>query len=104
MSPAEVFEPFTAETLRRALGDAFIGRNIVVLQETTSTSEAILQLAVSGNEEGLVVFAEHQTAGRGQRGNRWESAAGKGLCFSILLYPQIALASSPRLTVWAVET
>jgi len=25
-----------------------------------------------------VLFAEHQTAGRGQRGNRWESTAGKG--------------------------
>ena len=51
----------------------------------------------------MVVFAEHQTAGRGQRGNRWESAARKGLWFSILLRPKIDLASSPRLTAWAAE-
>ena len=54
-------------------------------------------------DEGLVVFAEHQTAGRGQRGNRWESAAGKGLWFSILLRPEIQLSDSGRLTIWAIE-
>ena len=54
--------------------------------------------------EGFVVFAEHQTAGRGQRGNRWESTSGKGLWFSILLQPHIQLRDSGRLTIWAVET
>ena len=53
--------------------------------------------------EGLVVFAEHQTDGRGQRGNRWESTAGKGLWFSILLRPEIPLSDSGRLTIWAIE-
>ena len=53
--------------------------------------------------EGLVLFAEHQTAGRGQRGNRWESAAAKGLWFSILLRPGIQLNRSGLLTVWAIE-
>ena len=55
-------------------------------------------------DEGLVLFAEHQTAGRGQRGNRWESTAGKGLWFSILLRPEIQLSDSGRLTIWAIET
>jgi len=40
-----------------------------------------VQIATPNSSEGLVVFAEHQTAGRGQRGNRWESAAAKGLWF-----------------------
>jgi BirA family biotin operon repressor/biotin-[acetyl-CoA-carboxylase] ligase len=50
-----------------------------------------------------VLFAEHQTAGRGQRGNRWESAAGKVLWFSILLRPQIQNNDSARLTIWVME-
>ena len=54
-------------------------------------------------DEGLVLFAEHQTAGRGQRGNRWESTGGKGLWFSILLRPEIRLSDSGRLTIWAIE-
>jgi BirA family biotin operon repressor/biotin-[acetyl-CoA-carboxylase] ligase len=62
-----------------------------------------LQVATADSNEGLVLFAEHQTAGRGQHGNRWESAAGKGLWFSILLRPRIDLASAPQLTGWAAE-
>jgi BirA family transcriptional regulator, biotin operon repressor / biotin---[acetyl-CoA-carboxylase] ligase len=92
-----------AGELRADLFSGVIGREIIVLEQTGSTNDAILQIANANSKEGLVVFAEHQTAGRGQRGNRWESAAGKGLWFSILLRPKINLASSPRLTVWAAE-
>src|SRR5262249_43545858 len=89
--------------LQTDLGSAVIGREIIVLEETASTNDAILQIANASPNEGLVIFAEHQTAGRGQRGNRWESAAGKGLWFSILLRPRIDLANSPPLTAWAAE-
>jgi BirA family biotin operon repressor/biotin-[acetyl-CoA-carboxylase] ligase len=102
-----------ASQLQAALPSAFIGRRIVVVEQTTSTNDAILEItspqgaAVSSpaphGDEGLVLFAEHQTAGRGQRGNRWDSAAGEGLWFSILLRPQIQIDESHRLTVWAIE-
>jgi len=92
-----------AGELQAELGSGVIGREIIVLEQTGSTNDAILQIANANSKEGLVVFAEHQTAGRGQRGNRWESAAGKGLWFSILLRPKIDLASSPQLTAWAAE-
>jgi BirA family transcriptional regulator, biotin operon repressor / biotin---[acetyl-CoA-carboxylase] ligase len=92
-----------AEELQADLASGVIGREIIVLAQTGSTNDAILEIANANSKEGLVVFAEHQTAGRGQRGNRWESAAGKGLWFSILLRPKIDLASSPQLTAWAAE-
>ena len=92
-----------AEVIRRALGDCTIGREIIVLEETTSTNDAVLQRATPTTPEGLVVFAEHQTAGRGQRTNRWESAAHKGLWFSILLRPKIDISQSPRLTAWVLD-
>jgi BirA family biotin operon repressor/biotin-[acetyl-CoA-carboxylase] ligase len=38
-------------------------------------------------EEGSVVFTREQTAGKGQRGNAWESEPGKNITCSILLYP-----------------
>jgi len=81
-----------------------IGQRIIVLEETGSTNDAILLVATANSNEGLVLFAEHQTAGRGQRGNRWESAAGKGLWFSVLLRPKIQISDSARLTIWAIET
>jgi BirA family transcriptional regulator, biotin operon repressor / biotin---[acetyl-CoA-carboxylase] ligase len=87
-----------------ALGDeVLIGRYIIVREETTSTNDSIWQLAKSGAAEGLVVFAEHQTAGRGQRGNLWESAAHKGLWFSILLRPNLPVGESAQLTRWATK-
>ena len=101
-----------ADQLKSDLPDVVIGRDVIVLQQTGSTNDAILQLISSRRvgvssaasiTEGLVVFAEHQTAGRGQRGNHWESTAEKGLWFSILLRPEIHLSDSGRLTIWAIE-
>ncbi len=82
---------------------AIIGRQIIVLEQTGSTNDAILRVATPSSKEGLVLFAEHQTAGRGQRGNRWESVAAKGLWFSILLRPKISVNDSAQLTIWAIE-
>lgn len=103
MSLAEMVDRLIAEELRAGLSSDVIGREIIVLEQTGSTNDAILQVANVNSKEGLVVFAEYQTAGRGQRGNRWESVAGKGLWFSILLRPKIDLSNSPRLTAWAAE-
>jgi BirA family transcriptional regulator, biotin operon repressor / biotin---[acetyl-CoA-carboxylase] ligase len=104
MSQAEILDRLVADELRAALGSAVIGREIIVLDQTGSTNDAILRMAMPNSGEGLVLFAEHQTAGRGQRGNRWESAAAKGLWFSILLRPRIEINRSSLLTAWAAET
>ena len=98
-----MIDRLSADELRAQLTGAIIGREIIVLEQTGSTNDAILQTPAATSSEGLVLFAEHQTAGRGQRGNRWESAAGKGLWFSILLRPKIQINDSGRLTIWAIE-
>jgi BirA family biotin operon repressor/biotin-[acetyl-CoA-carboxylase] ligase len=107
MSTVEKLDQLIAEQLQAARPGSIIGRKIIVLEKTSATNDAILQVAsmdgLPSIPEGLVVFAEHQTAGRGQRGNRWESTAGKGLWFSILLRPEIQLSDSGRLTIWAIE-
>jgi BirA family transcriptional regulator, biotin operon repressor / biotin---[acetyl-CoA-carboxylase] ligase len=107
MSTVEKFDRLAADQLKAEVPDAVIGREIIVLEQTNSTNDAILRVASTNGlpsiPEGLVVLAEHQTDGRGQRANRWESAAGKGLWFSILLRPEIQLSDSARLTVWAIE-
>src|SRR5947208_15680405 len=102
MSRAETLNRLIADELQADLGDTLIGRELVVLQQTGSTNDAILEVA-RDSKEGLVLFAEQQTAGRGQRGNRWESPARKGLCFSILLRPKIDIHESPGLTAWAAR-
>jgi BirA family biotin operon repressor/biotin-[acetyl-CoA-carboxylase] ligase len=104
MFPAEISDRLIADELQAHSGGATIGRQIIVLAQTSSTNDAILQVATTNSNQGLVLFAQHQTAGRGQRGNRWESAAGKGLWFSILLRPKIQINDSGQLTIWAIET
>ena len=92
-----VADRLNGEKLRAQLGPCTIGREIVVLEETTSTNDVVLQMANGGAPEGMVVFAEHQSAGRGQRGNVWESAPGKGLWFSVLLRPKAAISDPVQL-------
>jgi BirA family biotin operon repressor/biotin-[acetyl-CoA-carboxylase] ligase len=89
------------EEIRSAMFDRLVGREIQLLETTRSTNDAMLDCITNGTAAGIVVFAEMQTAGRGQRGNVWESAARKGLWFSVLLRPQIPLSDSVQLTSWA---
>jgi BirA family biotin operon repressor/biotin-[acetyl-CoA-carboxylase] ligase len=66
----------------------FIGKNIVFVPECHSTNSLALELCQQGSaQEGVVVITNQQTAGRGQRGNTWESQPGKNLTFSIVLKP-----------------
>jgi BirA family biotin operon repressor/biotin-[acetyl-CoA-carboxylase] ligase len=102
MSPVETLDCLVADKLQAKLGRRIIGREIIVLEQTGSTNDAVLEMARDSNE-GLVLFAEEQTAGRGQRGNRWESPARKGLWFSVLLRPKIDINQSAQLTAWAAE-
>lgn len=92
-----------ADEIERKLAGGLIGTRVIVLPTTTSTNDVVWEMAQAGAPEGLVVFTEEQTAGRGQRGNRWESAPGKGLWFSLLLRPNLAPADSARLTNWLVQ-
>src|SRR5215468_12657804 len=107
MSTVEKLDPLIADQLQAECAGAIIGRKVIVLEKTNSTNDAISRVAPTDGlpsiPDGLVVFAEHQTDGRGQRGNRWESAARKGLWLSILLRPEIQLSDSGRLTMWAIE-
>lgn len=63
-------------------------RQIIRLEETESTNSYLRDLLKSQHlEEGSVVVADFQTAGRGQVGNSWYSDKGDNLLFSLLIYP-----------------
>jgi BirA family transcriptional regulator, biotin operon repressor / biotin---[acetyl-CoA-carboxylase] ligase len=62
---------------------------MVRLDGVSSTNEYAAQLLAGENlPEGTVVYANHQTAGRGQGRNRWESEEGKNILMSMILYPE----------------
>jgi len=52
-----------------------------------STNTYLLERARQGAPAGLVAVADHQTAGRGRLGRRWEAPPGTSLLMSVLLRP-----------------
>jgi BirA family biotin operon repressor/biotin-[acetyl-CoA-carboxylase] ligase len=89
-----------ADDLTSRLGKTrVIGRDIHVFQETTSTNDVIERFARDGMKEGVVVFAESQTKGRGRLGRKWLSPSAKGLWFSVLLRPSLRPQEATQLTV-----
>ncbi|MBN2455039.1 MAG: biotin--[acetyl-CoA-carboxylase] ligase [Sedimentisphaerales bacterium] len=63
-----------------------IGRKIVVFSCTTSTNDIAAEYAKSKDNDGLVIFADEQTAGRGRAGAKWFSGPAESiLCSAVLI-------------------
>ncbi|HUP98949.1 MAG TPA: biotin--[acetyl-CoA-carboxylase] ligase [Aeromicrobium sp.] len=71
--------------------------DVQTVAETASTNADVAGAARSGAAEGLVIVADHQTAGRGRLNRSWESPAGSGLAASFLLRP---LGLAPERWPW----
>jgi BirA family biotin operon repressor/biotin-[acetyl-CoA-carboxylase] ligase len=91
--------PLDAERL--ADPDLLPGLSVEVVDEAGSTNALVTERAHSGAGEGLVVVAEHQTAGRGRLDRTWETPARSALTFSLLLRPSAPTASWPWLPLLA---
>lgn len=66
-----------------------IGAKILEVKSCSSTNDLANAMALDGEEEGTVIIAEEQTAGRGTRGRVWFSEMEKGLYFSVILRPVV---------------
>jgi BirA family biotin operon repressor/biotin-[acetyl-CoA-carboxylase] ligase len=86
------------ESARRALGGTRFG-DVRWYAEVGSTNSVLADLARSGAPEGVVVVADHQTAGRGRAGRTWEEAPATGLLASVLLHPDLPPERTPLLTL-----
>lgn len=68
--------------------------SFIHIQETDSTNNYLKKLLLSQSlEESTIVYTDFQTAGKGQRGNIWESEQEKNLMCSIVLYPDMIKAN-----------
>ncbi|WP_260625821.1 biotin--[acetyl-CoA-carboxylase] ligase [Hymenobacter sediminicola] len=81
----------------------FTGRQVVWLPECASTNaEAQNLIGENRATDGCVVITDKQTAGRGQRGNRWETNPGENLTFSVIWRPTFLPAQDQFLLSQAV--
>lgn len=82
---------------------------IIHLSSVDSTNNYLMAYKPREGETMTVVYADEQTAGRGQGSNHWESEPGKNLTFSVLVHPtmvpvmrQFLLSEAGALALWDV--
>ena len=95
------------------LGTRWLGREIIYYERVGSTNDEARRLAGEGAEEGTLVIADEQSAGRGRLGRPWLAPARQALLFSLIfrpdrppreLFPLIMLASVACLHAIEKET
>jgi BirA family transcriptional regulator, biotin operon repressor / biotin---[acetyl-CoA-carboxylase] ligase len=80
--------PLSGDALRRALTELDSRwSDLVVLDEVGSTNALAAERATDPNADGVVVVAEHQTAGRGRLDRTWEAPARSAITVSALVRP-----------------
>ncbi len=70
----------------------FLGSKIIRLDEVDSTNVYATNLIKNHSNiitDGMIIYTDNQTNGRGQRGSVWETTPNKNLTFSILLKPNL---------------
>jgi len=65
-----------------------MGRKVVYLPTCHSTNDYAFELLRKSDiESGTIVITDHQTSGKGQRGNTWLAEPGKNITCSIIYRP-----------------
>ena len=88
-----------AADIESRLSKDSICKRVESFDTINSTNIRAKQLAEDGAEEGTLVIAEKQTAGKGRRGRQWESEPGAGVYMSIILRPGINPINVPGITL-----
>ena len=83
------------------LGTAVVGRNVLYFDTLDSTNNHAKMLASGGCEDGTVIIAGNQTAGRGRIGKSWNSQENKGVYMTVVLRPAIPPEKIQLLTLAA---
>lgn len=87
--------------ISEGLDTTLAGKKIIILKTVDSTNEEAKRCAINGEESGLVVAAEEQTAGKGRLGRMWESQNGNGIYFTLLIRPDLPPSDISSITLAA---
>lgn len=83
----------------------FVGKNIVYLPTCHSTNDIASEKIQNGEGiDGTIVITDHQTSGRGQRGNTWEALKAQNITMSLILKPSFLRPSEQFDLNMAVST
>ena len=76
----------------------YIGKELYVYREVSSTNTVAKFLSMNNVENGTVVISEKQTKAKGRSGKSWESPLG-GVWLSIILKPNVEQSKFPMITL-----
>ncbi len=88
------YQEWSLDTLR-------LGRRVLVYDRLDSTNNLAATLAGDPANDGVVILANEQTAGRGQHGRTWLAVRGQSVLLSLLVEPPPDLCRPAVLTAWA---
>lgn len=91
-------ELFGQHELESRMDTEWAGHPVSWYETLGSTNLQAKLDAENGAENGALIVADMQTAGRGRRGRTWNSPPGTNLYFTLILKPQIAPDQASMLT------
>ena len=94
----EKTEYIKSDEISKGLNTKYIGKNLYVFHEVSSTNTVARFLSINGIEDGTVIISEKQTEARGRSGKAWESPLG-GVWLSIVLNPHVDHSKLPLITL-----
>ena len=94
----EETEYIKASEISKDLNTKFIGKNLYIYNEVSSTNTVAKFLSMNNVENGTVVISEKQTKAKGRSGKSWESPLG-GVWLSIILNPSVDHSRLPLITL-----
>ena len=94
----EETEYISASEISKDLNTKYIGKELFVFNEVSSTNTLARFLSMNGIADGSVIISEKQTNARGRSGKAWESPLG-GVWLSIVLNPHVDYAKLPLITL-----
>jgi BirA family transcriptional regulator, biotin operon repressor / biotin---[acetyl-CoA-carboxylase] ligase len=75
------------DQIEHELANRWLGRRIVVWNRLTSTNDLAARAGASRSNDGLVILAEEQSAGRGRPGRSWTAPPRSSILMSVVLFP-----------------
>ena len=84
----------SGDGIKRIVQTRLLGTVVHYWDEVDSTNAALARLLKTGVDEGTVVMADTQTAGRGRVGKPWFSPPGVNLHLSVLVKPSILVTDA----------
>ncbi|BBF44315.1 biotin--protein ligase [Lachnospiraceae bacterium KM106-2] len=92
-------DSITDYELLSQINTKYIAKQIEYYEEIDSTNIRCKILAEEGAQDGILVVADQQTAGRGRRGRAWKSPKGSSIAMSLMLKPDIMPSNASMLTL-----